>query len=336
MRVGRGERGHRNSIQQNGEIWRKFLGDLRSLLPLSSSLKLPLPFPFLVLSNPFTLAEEQSRKWVVFCTHCCFVGLLCGRRGDGSWVKPELNKQLTKAPRVDLEIRRENVGQRPCRGQGTAALKERSQHCKCGHSPPFTIREWKLFSHHNSRLSRQRIPLSLIGDLGITWNHVHKIVLKLYSSVQMLWWIPLSPLPSSLLFQIGLVGAWAAHNDLPFQVWFTGQHKDSFHHYFLGNSLQINTVTWYSTFLVKYFFFPVLKNQVHYQKNLSYPFICLLFIQLYNGKPPYARKYAEAKELPSAIASKGYQRILTLHDHIIYTYKTFFFLSLFLSWTKHL
>lgn len=184
-----------------------------------------------------------------------FCRVIVWSRGDGSWVKPELNKQLTKAPRVDLEIRRENVGQRPCRGQGTAALKERSQHCKCGHSPPFTIREWKLFSHHNSRLSRQRIPLSLIGDLGITWNHVHKIVLKLYSSVQMLWWIPLSPLPSSLLFQIGLVGAWAAHNDLPFQVWFTGQHKDSFHHYFLGNSLQINTVTWYSTFLVKYFFF---------------------------------------------------------------------------------
>ena len=165
-------------------------------------------------------------KWVVFCTHCWFVGLLCGRRGDGSWVKPELNEQLTKAPRVDSEIRRENVGQRPCRGHGTADLKERSQHCKCGQSPRLTIREWKLFSHHNSRLSRQCISLSLIGDFGITWNCVHKIVLKLYSSVQMLWWIPLPPLPSSLFFQIGPVGAWAAHNDLPFQVWFTGQHED--------------------------------------------------------------------------------------------------------------
>lgn len=44
-------------------------------------------------------------------------------------MKLELNEQLTKAPRVDSEIRRENVGQRPCKGQGPADLKERSQHC---------------------------------------------------------------------------------------------------------------------------------------------------------------------------------------------------------------
>lgn len=180
-----------------------------------------------------------------------FYRVIVWSRGDGSRMKLELNEPLTKAPSLDSEIRRENVGQRPWKGQGPAHLKERSQHCKCGRSPPFTIREWKLFSHHNSRWSRQRVPLSLIGDLGITWNRVHKIVLKLYSSVQTLWWITLSPLPSSLLFHIGLAGAWAAPNDLPFQLWFTGQHKDEFHHYFLGNSLQISTVTCYSTLLVK-------------------------------------------------------------------------------------
>lgn len=132
-----------------------------------------------------------------------------------------------------------------------------------------------------------------------------------------------TPSPSSLFFQIGPLGARAARNDLPFQAWFTGQHGDQFHHYFLGNSLQISTVTCYSTLLVKYFFFPVLKNQVHCQKNLSYPFLCLLFIQLYNEKPPYARHYAEIKELPLAIASKGYQRILTSHDHVITHIKHF-------------
>ena len=190
-------------------------------------------------------------KWVVFCTHCCFVGLACGQRGAGSWMKLELNEQLTKAPSVDSEIRRENVGQRPCKGQGPADLKERSQRCTCGRSHRFTIRECKLFSHHSSRWSRQCIALSLRGDLGTAWNRVHKIVLKLYSSGQTLWWIPLSPLPSSLLFQVGLVGAWAAPNDLSFQLWFAGQHKDEFHHYFLGNSLQISTVTSYSTLLVK-------------------------------------------------------------------------------------
>ena len=59
------------------------------------------------------------------------------------------------------------------------------------------------------------------------------------------------------------------------------------------------------------------------QKNLSYAFLCLLFIQLYNEKPPYARYYAEIKELPLAIASKGYQRILTSHDHVITHIKHF-------------
>jgi len=61
-------------------------------------------------------------------------------------VKPELNEQLTKAPRVYSEIRRENVGQRPCRGQGTEDLKERSQHCKCGQSPLLSQSENESFS----------------------------------------------------------------------------------------------------------------------------------------------------------------------------------------------
>ena len=61
-------------------------------------------------------------------------------------MKLELNEPLTKALRIDPEIRREKVGQMHCKGWGTADLKERSQDCKCGQSAPFTSRENGSFS----------------------------------------------------------------------------------------------------------------------------------------------------------------------------------------------